>query len=79
MVTAAKAAFEFHSPNKSFPVCENEVQQSTSSHRLLCQLDQEVITDALQEPPELLMPCCVVPPADVGVVEVHHEDHGPQT
>jgi len=37
-------------------------------------LEKEVIINAVQEPPGLLMPCCVVPPTDIGMVEVLHED-----
>jgi len=36
-------------------------------------LEKEVIISIIQEPPALLMPCCVVPPTDTGVGEVPHE------
>ncbi|KAK4806246.1 hypothetical protein QYF61_013390 [Mycteria americana] len=65
MVTAAKAAFDLHIPNEPLLVGEQEVQQSTSPHWLLCHLGEEVVIDALQELPGLLMPCSVVPPADI--------------
>jgi len=39
-------------------------------------LEKEVIINALQQPPVLLMPCCVVPPTDTSVVEVTCEDQG---
>jgi len=31
-------------------------------------LEEEVVLKAFQEPPGLPVPCCVVPPTDVGVV-----------
>lgn len=42
------------------------------AHGLLCHLGEEV--DSIQEPPGLRVPCCVVPPVPIGVVEVPHED-----
>jgi len=36
----------------------------------------EAIINAVQEPPGLLMLCCVAPPTDIGVVDVLHEDQG---
>jgi len=42
-------------------------------------LDQEIVLDALQEPPELLVSGCGVPPADIRVGEVPSEDQGLQT
>jgi len=41
-------------------VGENKVQHSTSPHGLLYHLEKEVITNAVQNPPGSLMPCCVV-------------------
>ena len=55
---------------------ENKVQHRTSSCGLLYHLEKEVVLNAFQEPPGLPVPCCVVPPTDVGVVEVPHEDQG---
>ncbi|KAK4807231.1 LOW QUALITY PROTEIN: hypothetical protein QYF61_024351 [Mycteria americana] len=79
MVTAAKAAFDLHISNEPFLFCEYGVQQSTSPWSLLCHLDQEAVVDALQVSRGLLMTCCVVPPADIGVVRVSHEDQGLRT
>jgi len=64
MVTAGQAAFGVHSPS------EDKVQQRTSPHWLLYYLGQEVLTDALQDSPGLIMSCCVVLPADIRVVEI---------
>lgn len=63
-VTAAKAAFDLRIPNKPLLVGRSEVQQSTSPRWPLYRLGEEVVADALQEPPRLLMPRCVVPPAN---------------
>ncbi|KAK4807192.1 hypothetical protein QYF61_024312 [Mycteria americana] len=76
MVTAAKAAFDLHIPDEPLLVGEYEVQQTPSPRQLLYHLGQEVVVDAVQEPPGLLMPFCVDPPADVRVVEGPHEDKG---
>ena len=76
MVTAVKAAFDLHIPSESLLVGEYEVEQSTCPHWFLYHLGQAVVTGALQEPPGLHMPICVVPPADIKVAEVPHEDHG---
>jgi len=59
MVTAAKAAFELHMPKDLLIVGEYEVQQSISSCFLLYHLEEEVTVNTLQEPPGLLMSCCV--------------------
>ncbi|KAK4822002.1 hypothetical protein QYF61_006616 [Mycteria americana] len=64
-VTAAKAALELHIPHQPLLVGENKVQHSTSPRWLLCHLEKEVIINTFQEPPRLLMPCCVVPPRDI--------------
>ncbi|PKU46004.1 dual specificity protein phosphatase cdc14b-like [Limosa lapponica baueri] len=61
MVTIAMAAFDLHNPNKPLIVDAYEVQQNTSPGWLFCHLEDEVI-NALQEPPGLLVPCCVAPP-----------------
>jgi len=74
MVTAAKAPFELHIPQKL--VGESRVQHSSSPHGLLCHLEKEVLICTVQEPDGFLMPCCVAPPTDMGVVEVLHEDQG---
>ncbi|KAK4821803.1 hypothetical protein QYF61_003832 [Mycteria americana] len=76
MVTAAKAALELHIPHRRLLVGENKVQHSTSPCWLLSPWEKEVIISAFEEPPGLLMPCCVVPPRDIGVVEVPHEEEG---
>jgi len=70
MVTADKAALEHHIPHQLLLVGQNKVQHSTSPHGLLYHLEKEVIINAFQEPAGLLMPCCVISPADIGVVEV---------
>ncbi|KAK4832223.1 hypothetical protein QYF61_021070 [Mycteria americana] len=70
MVTAAKAALELHIPSEPLLVGENKVQHSTSPRWLLYHLEKEVIINAFQEPPGLLIPCCVVCPTDSGV-ELH--------
>ncbi|KAK4821804.1 hypothetical protein QYF61_003833 [Mycteria americana] len=76
MVTAAKAALELHIPHRRLLVGENKVQHSTSPCWLLSPWEKEVIISAFEEPPGLLMACCVVPPRDIGVVEVPHEEEG---
>ncbi|KAK4824031.1 hypothetical protein QYF61_009622 [Mycteria americana] len=76
MVTTAKAALEIHFPHQPLFVGENTLQNSMSPRWLLYHLEKEVIINTFQEPHGLLMPCCVVPPTDIGVVEVPHEDHG---
>ncbi|GAB0192653.1 hypothetical protein GRJ2_001730600 [Grus japonensis] len=78
MVTAAKAALELHIPYQPLLVGENKVQNGTSPCWVLYHLEKEVIIDAFQEPPGLLMPCCVVPPTDIRVTEVPHKDQGLQ-
>lgn len=45
-----------------------------STHRLLKHLCLEAVTNVLQKPPELLVPCSVVSPAVFWVVKVPHED-----
>ncbi|XP_009879658.1 PREDICTED: probable phospholipid-transporting ATPase IIB, partial [Charadrius vociferus] len=39
-------------------------------------LEEEVVVKALQDPSGLLMSFCVIPPADIRVVEVPHEHQG---
>lgn len=51
IITAGKTAFNLHSPSESLLAGEYEVQQSTSPHWLLYELEDEVIINALQEPP----------------------------
>lgn len=78
--TTAKADFDLHILNK--PPCivvlgvlgPAEHLSSLASLSLMSQ----VITDALREPPGLLMSYCVVFPKDIGVLEVPHEDQGLQ-
>ncbi|PKU42448.1 hypothetical protein llap_7248 [Limosa lapponica baueri] len=70
VVTAAKAALELHIPHQPLLVGENKVQHNTPPHWLLCHVEKEVTIHAFWESPGLLMPCCVVPPTDIGVVEV---------
>ncbi|GAB0210107.1 hypothetical protein GRJ2_003476500 [Grus japonensis] len=74
VVTAAKAALELDIPYQALLIGENKVQHGTSPRGLLYHLEEKVIINTFQEPPALLVPCCVLPPADVGVVEVHHKD-----
>jgi len=64
MMTAAKAALT----NSSLTV-----RIGCSPCELFDHLCQEVI-NALQKPPGLLVPCCVVPAADIRMVKVLHED-----
>lgn len=54
MVTAAKPPFDLDSPNKLF-VFEYKIQQSTSTSWFCYNLDEEVLTDALHEPPGLIV------------------------
>ncbi|KAM9634999.1 uncharacterized protein ACIBXB_015978 [Morphnus guianensis] len=74
MVTEAKAALELHIPHQPLLVGENKVQHSPSPRWLLHHLEKEFPISAFQEPPGLLMPCRVVPPTDIRVVEVPRED-----
>lgn len=57
-------------------VGKNKAQQRTSPCWLLCQLEKEVIINTLQEPPVLLMACCVVLPIDMVMSEVPREGEG---
>ncbi|CAM9626289.1 unnamed protein product [Bubo scandiacus] len=41
---------------------------------LLYHLEKEFNINTFQEPPGLLMPCCVVPPTYIRMVEVPHDD-----
>ena len=79
LVTAAKAVFDLHIPIEPLLVGEYELQQSFSSHWLLCRLEEEVIINALQVPRGLLVSCCVVLAADNRGVEVPYEGQGLQT
>jgi len=76
MGTAAKVALDFHIPHQPLLDGETKVQHPTSPRGLLYHLEEEVVINTPQEPPGLLVPCCVVLPTDVGVVEVPHEDQG---
>lgn len=71
----AKAALEHHVLQQPLLVGENEAQQRTSPCWLL-HLEKEVIINTLQEPPVLLMACCVVLPIDMVMVEVPWEGEG---
>ena len=73
MVTAAEDAFDLHIATEPLLVGKCEVQQNTS-YWLLYHLEEEVVINAFQEPPGFLVSCYVVAPADIGVVEVSHED-----
>jgi len=76
MVTAAKAALKLHISHQPLLVSENKVQSSTSPCGPLYHLEKEVIINAFQQPPGLLMPSCIVPSTDTMVAEVPHEDQG---
>ena len=58
MVTAAKAAPEPHILEQPLLVGENKIQLNTSPRGLLCHLEKAAI-NAFQEPPGLLMSCCI--------------------
>jgi len=76
MVTATKAAFELHMPNKPLVgLRSSKALVFIDSRWLLWGLEEEVV-GALQAPPGLLMPCYAVPPATICVVEVPREDEG---
>lgn len=66
MVNAVKTTFEFR-----FHTCPYLVsmQSSIAPHWLLCQG-----INAFQEAPGLLVPCCAVPPIDIGKIEVPHKE-----
>lgn len=66
MGSATRAALELHFPSKPLLVDENSVQHSTFPHWFLWHLEKEFITNTLQEPLWLLMPCCVVHPKILG-------------
>ena len=68
MVTSVMAAPDLNSPNHFIFVCKYVAQQTTLPHRLLKHLCEEVSINAFQKPPGFLVPCCVVLPADTGVV-----------
>lgn len=65
---------ELHIPHQPLLVFYKKVQPNTSSHWLLYHLEKEVVVNAFQESPGLPIPSCVVPPADVGVVDVSHRN-----
>ena len=66
---ATKAAPYLHILYKSLLVYKYQDQQSVSPCRLLNLVCQEVLTDALQKPPEMLVVYWVVPPPDIRVVK----------
>lgn len=76
MVTAANAALQILIPHQILLGVENRVQQSTSPRWLLYHLEKKAIINTFQEPPRMLMPCCVVPPTDIGLVEVLSGNQG---
>lgn len=78
VVAAFKSAFDLDIPKEPLIVDDYEVQQGNSTCWLLCHSEQEVIFNKLHEPPGFLITCCVVPIADIGVVEFSHEDQGLQ-
>ena len=57
VVTAAKAALDFHIPHQSLLVGKNKVQYRTSPRGLLYHLEEEVVINTFQEPPGLPVPC----------------------
>lgn len=70
------------SPGLVLLASENEVQHSISPCCLLCHLEKEVTISAFllysvsAMPPGCPLPHCAVPPTDIGVVQVPHEDQG---
>lgn len=52
----------FTTPTSLSLLVSYEVQHSTSPCWVLYHLEEELTMNALQEPPGLFMPCCVVPP-----------------
>ena len=73
MVTKIKAALELHITHQPLLLGEDKIQHSTSSHGFLYHLEGEVIINAFQL--QLLVPCYVVLPTDIRMIEVPHEDH----
>lgn len=69
---SAKAALETHVPHQPLLVGKNNVQHSNSPCLPLHDSEKHVF----QESPGLLMPCCVVTPVGIGVVEIPHENQG---
>lgn len=76
LVPAAKAALEHCIPHGLLPVGERRVQHGTSPSWLLYHLCKKVVVDTFKEPPALPVHCHGIPPIDVRVVEVSHEDQG---
>ena len=75
MVMVARAAPDLHTPNQFF-LCKNQVLQNISPLHVLSHLYQEIVINALQKSAGLLLPCCVAPPTDIGVVNGFCEDLG---
>ena len=73
MATAAKAALELYIPYQPHFVGKNKVQHGTYICWLLYHLEKEIIINGL-EPPGLCLSSCLVFPADIGVVDIPHED-----
>lgn len=69
MVTVTKAALHIL-------CCMRTVEHNTSPQWFLYHLEKDVKINAIQEPPELLMPFCIAPATDIRVVEVLPEDPG---
>lgn len=66
MVNAVKTTFEFHFHTSPYLV---SMWSSIAPHWLLCQG-----INAFQEAPGLPVPCCTVPPTDIGMIEVPHKE-----
>ncbi|KAJ7399009.1 hypothetical protein BTVI_119316 [Pitangus sulphuratus] len=76
MFTAAQAALDLHIPHQPLLAGENKVQHSIPCHWLLYHLEKEVVINAFQEPLGLIVLCCLVPPTDIRVAVLSHEDQG---
>ena len=64
----------FTSP-KLFLVYVHKAQQIISHQHVLSHLWLKIVINALWKPHRLLVSCCAVPPAGIGVVEISYEDH----
>ncbi|KAJ7402911.1 dual specificity protein phosphatase cdc14b-like [Pitangus sulphuratus] len=71
IVMAAKVALEYYIPHQLFPVGENKVQRSTCG--LLNDFCEQFVIATFKKPWGFLVPCHVVPPTDIGVVEIPYE------
>lgn len=70
MVTGDKAVFDLHIPRNDFLAGKHEFWESISLCWFLYQSKNKVTADALREAFGLLMSCCAVSLAGIGVVEV---------